>query len=335
MKLLHVIPILMIPMLLAVSGCSKQIRIKSLEPAQINRAAGLKRIAVLTFKHDTPGLSGKIETLLSQKRLDEKPYFTIINRKDIRQIIREQKRQYSGLLNEKKSVELGNLLGAQALITGNITSATKQDSHFYETRIECADKSCKKLRTYPVRCVKRRVNLSANIRMADVSKGDIVYSDSLSDTRTWSHCIDDSRSIPSLSNGLDLLANNIARRFVYKLTPNYQYTNVTLLEDPDTNYNNQQQQWLKNGLAFVEANRLDKAQSIFEHLYQQQPNSYVAAYNSGIVKEAQGQYQEAQTYFKIADKLQTKPIDEINQAVNRIQLEISQLKRANQQIKER
>lgn len=334
MKRLFAIFLLTLPILLTVSGCSKQIKIKSLEPAQINRAAGLKRIAVLPFKHDRPGLSGKIETLLSQKRLDGKPYFTIINRKDIRQIIREQKRQYSGLLDEKKSVELGNLLGAQALITGNITSASKQDSHFYETRIECADKNCTKLRKYAVRCMKRRVNLSANIRMADVSKGDIVYSDSLSDTKTWSHCMDDRRSIPSLSNGLDLLANNIAHRFVYKLTPNYQYTDVTLLDDPDTNYNNQQEELLKNGLAFVKANRLDKAQSIFEHLYQQQPHSYVAAYNLGIVEEAQGQYQEAQTYFNIADQLQKKPIDEINQAVNRIKREISQSKKANQQIKE-
>jgi len=324
--------IFIIPITLIFTGCSKQIRIKSIEPAQIDRAAGLKRVAVLDFKHDSPGLSGKIETLLSQKRLDSKPYFTVINRKDIHQIMREQKRQYSGLLNENKSVELGELLGAQALITGEITSATKHDSHYYEERVECADKKCKTLQKYSVRCVKRRVNLSANIRMADVAKGDIVYSDSLSDTQTWAHCADDSRTIPSLSNGLDVLANNIAKRFVYKLTPNYKYTAVTLLEDPDTNYNSQQTKWLENGLAFVEANRMDKAQTIFEHLYQQQPKSYVAAYNLGIVKEAQGLYQQAQTYFKIADKLQTSPVDEINHAVNRINKEIRQRERANKQI---
>lgn len=319
--------------LLTLSGCSQQVKVRSIEPAEIDRAASLKRIAVLDFKRDAPGLSGKIETKISQKIIEGKPYFTVINRKNINRVIEEQKLQYSGLLNESNSVELGELLGAQALITGEITSASQSDNRYYEQRYRCADKNCKQLQEYTVGCKSRKINLAANIRVADVTRGDIVYSDSLSKNNTWHHCSDDSNSLPSKSQGLDVLANSLANQFVYKMTPNYRNSEVTLLEDPDIHYNSKQSYLLENSLKFIEANRLDKAESLLSKLFQStQSKSYVAAYNLGVVKEVQGDYQEAKTYYQIADELQTKPINEINDAVNRIDSVIRKRQQALQQI---
>ena len=318
---------------LFLNGCSTQVKVRSIEPAEVDRAASLKRIAVLDFKADSPGLSGKIQTSLSQKRLEGQTFFTIVDRKNLDNTLKEQKLQYSGLVQEKQSVELGEMLGAQALISGEITSATHSDSHFYEKRYRCLDKACKQMQEYAVRCTSRTFHLGATVQMVDVQRGDIVTSQSMTQQDDAKHCQDDNQNLPNESQVLDQLANRMANNFTRKLTPNYVYRSLDLLDDPDIDYNSQQKKTLETSLEFIEANRLDKAETLLGQLFQSTGGkSYVAAYNLGAVYEALGQYDEAKTYYNIADQLQTKPVDEINAAVNRIDSVIQKREAALQQI---
>jgi len=98
------------------SGCAQKVRIKALNPAQIDRATSTKNIAVVRFKNDEVGLSSKIERNLSRFKLENKPFFTVVNRGNINQVLKEQKLQNSGLVETDEIVEVGNLIGAQALI---------------------------------------------------------------------------------------------------------------------------------------------------------------------------------------------------------------------------
>ena len=116
------------------SGCAQKVMIKALEPAEVNRAAITKKISVAPFENDTIGLAQKLEGKLANQFMGGKPYFTIVSQSDFSRLVKEQKRQYSGLLDEDKAVELGNLLGAQALISGSVISQTMQDTPYYEKR---------------------------------------------------------------------------------------------------------------------------------------------------------------------------------------------------------
>ena len=60
--------------------------------------------------------------------------------------------------------------------------------------------------------------------------------------------------------------------------------------------------------------------------------SYVPFYNLGVIKEAQGQYSEAQTYYGIADNLMIEPVDEINDAYLRIQKAIEKRDKSKEQM---
>ena len=71
-------------------------------------------------------------------------------------------------------------------------------------------------------------------------------------------------------------------------------------------------------------------QELFELTHRQ---SYVAAYNLGVVKEAQGQYEEAKYFYAIADELAMAPVEEINISINRIDASIRKHKEAMEQIK--
>ncbi|WP_297440771.1 CsgG/HfaB family protein [Sulfurimonas sp.] len=315
------------------TSCTQQVGIRALEPAEVDRISSTKKIAVTNFTRDRVGLSSKIEAKLSSFTIDGKKYFTIVSRNDLEKILSEQKLQNSGLVNDENIVKIGELIGAQAIISGNVTPATKQDSYFYEERVRCADRKCKKLVTYPVRCMKRVVGLAAEIRIVDITKGDIIYAQTLSRNASFKHCADDSKALPSTQMAANKLANKIADSFTYKLTPHYKKFNVVLLEDPDLDYTDKQEKLLKVALKYVEQGRYDKAEKFLMDLIDSTDGkSYVAFYDLGVIKEAEGKYDEAKEYYDYADNLMIEPVEEINAAVLRINSLIQKRKKSMEQL---
>ena len=314
-------------------GCAQKVNVRALEPAEIDRAAATKKIAVANFSNDRVGLSGKIEAKLARFKIDNKSYFTIVSRNDFNRIVEEQKIQNSGLVDQETVVDIGNLIGAQAIISGNVGKATAQDSYFYVRRSRCADKKCKNLIYYKVRCKKRIVGLSAELRMVDISQGDIIYADTMNRSKTYTHCADDSRAIPSREMVAQDLAESIANNFIYKLTPHYRNFRVVLLEEGDLDYSDEQEKLLEVSLTYIEQGRLDKAEQFLIQLIDSTDSqSYVAFYNLGVVKEAGGNYLEAKEYYENADNLMVEPVEEINAAVIRISSLIEKRQRTQSQL---
>lgn len=315
------------------SGCSQKVLIKALEPAEIDRATLTKKISVTNFQNDTIGLSNKIESKIMSKRINDKSYFTLISRKDFDKIISEQKIQNSGLVDVSTAVQIGNLIGAEAIISGNVGRVAYSDTDYYERRTRCLDKKCKSVSEYNVRCTKRTIGLSADLRMIDIAKGDVIYANTFSKSGEWSHCSDDSSALPSVEIVAQNMANIIAEEFTSKLAPRYRYFEVDLLDRPDTKYTSKDKQLLEVSLEYIKQNRYDKAQKFLIDLIDStDKKSYVAFYNLGVVKEAQGEYVDAQEYYKMADDLMIKPVEEISQANLRIEELIKKHNIASQQL---
>lgn len=315
------------------SGCTQRVTIKALQPAEIDRAAMTKKVSVAYFENDEFSVSNKIETKLYEKTIDDKQYFTVVSRKDFDKIIAEQKLQSSGLIEVQKAIEVGNLIGAQAIVSGSVSNVSAKDSYYYEKRLRCVDKKCEKMREYLVGCTKRDVHLSAEVRMVDIAQGDVIYAASIPASATWTHCDDDTRFIPTVDAAGGMLAEQIADYFIFKLTPHYVNMRVDLLDDPDTKYDDRQKKLLEFALEYIEQNRLDRAEELLTELVDAtEQKSYVAFYNLGVVKEAQGVYGEAQNYYKRADAIAIKPVEEINQAHFRISDLIKKHKKAMEQL---
>jgi len=257
----------------------------------------------------------------------------MVNRNEINQVIREQKFQNSGLIETEKIVEVGNLIGAEALISGSVRRPSMSDTHFYETRAECANRKCSELRYYDVHCTKRVIGLGADIKMIDVTQGDIIYSDSLLRNASFKHCNDDSRILPAKRDIAQRLAREMANDFTYKLTPHYVYFEVALIESGDLDYTDTEEQLLENALEYIKHNRLDKAERLLKELVDAtQQQSYVAFYNLGVVKEAQGDFAKAKRYYEKADNLTVESVEVINSAYVRINEAIENHKQTSQQL---
>ena len=326
--------LLLFLMTFLINGCAQKVTVKALAPAEISAASKTKNIAVTKFHPDSINLTDKVEAAISKQRIDGKPYFTVINRSDFNKVIKEQKIQNSGLVNESTAVEVGEILGAQAIISGSVEKPTLKDDHYYVERTKCRGKGearqCWKIK---VSCVKRTISLTAQIRMIDVKTSTVISADNVHRHQQWSRCADDSRALPTKQAGAQNLANSIANNFAYRLTPHYQYISVTLLEDPDTEYTDLQERLLENALLYIEQSRYDKGEQLLSRLIESTDSqSYVALYDLGVIYEARGDFAEAKYYYDAADKLTIEPVEEINLAVNRIVTLITNEKTAQAQM---
>jgi len=319
--------------LLFFSGCSQKVVVRALEPAQVDRMASAKIISVAPFKNDSVGLASKIEVDLASSKIDDENYFTLVSRDNLNNILKEQKLQNSGLMDKDDAVNIGKLIGAQAIVSGQVHQLNSADSYFYEKRLRCLDKKCKQFIYYNISCKKRVVSLDAEVKIVDIEKGDIIYAKTLQQTRSYKHCKDDSKPILSKLQAGQKIATSLAHNFTYKLLPHYRSFEVVLLDDPDINYTDKEEDYLEVALKYIKLQRYDKAEQFLLKLIDAtKEKSYVAFYNLGVVKEVEGNYKEAKEYYEEADKLMIEPVEEISTAYLRIKTLIAKKEKVLSQL---
>lgn len=319
------------------TGCAQKVRIKALNPAEIGAMASKKKVALTDFRSDSVGLSGKIEAEIAKQQLDKKRYFTVLSRNEMAKVIQEQKLQSSEMMDEETSSKVGKLIGAQAIIGGEIASANAESSYYMEDREKCLkyykdSGECAQFRYYKVKCDTTQASLSANLRIINVETGSVIYGDTINKEYSADSCkagqtnmllmtLDTGpKQILSKAQALNRLASEIAREFVYKLTPNYIYFNVGLIESIELdNATDIQKEKFGITLEYIKVARYGKAKKLLVDLMDDlDGRSYAVAYVYGVVSEATGDFDKAKELYAHADELTTKPVEEINLAVLRI-----------------
>lgn len=329
---------------LLMSGCAPKVRIGVLNPAEVSEMATKKKVAISSFKKDKYGLSGKIESQIAKHKLDDKRYFTVLSRKDLNKVMAEQKLQSSELMDEATATKVGRLVGAQAIINGEIASAGAESGSYQKDAKECLKydkKSCVQWRYYKITCNTMQASVAANINIVNVETGSIIYGDTISREYSADSCkptggffgLGGSSEVLSKHQALNRLTDAIASEFVYKLTPNYVYFYVALLDKIEINATKQQEKTFEHSLGFIEAGRMDRAEFMLEGLLDElDARSYVVAYVYGVVQEAQGKFDDARGAYLMADNLAMKPVDEINSAILRIDDSIQKREKAKRQM---
>ena len=336
--------------MLLLTGCAQKVQIKALAPAEVGEMASKKKVAVASFKHDKVGLSGNIEAQIAKKQLDKKRYFTVLSRKDMNKIIAEQKLQSSDSMDSSTSARVGKLLGAQAIIAGEVTDSSAQSDKYQEAREKCISRykngECARIKHYKVTCNTTQASVSANINIIDVENGSIIYADTFTKSYNADSCKDNKASlgfvtmtsapgkIMSKKQAIQKLTNDIASEFVYKLTPKYIYFKVGIFEEIELETaTDKQKKNLEVSLQYVKAGRMDKAKKILVKLLDElKGQSYAVAYDLGVVNEATGKFDEAKKLYTMADELTVEPVDEINLAMTRIDALIAKRDEAQKQM---
>ena len=99
----------------------------------------------------------------------------MIERSKIEEIIKEQSLSLSGLVNEQQAVTVGNLLGAEALITGSGSYSVKDEGEWETYKEKVKNSEGKKVDVEKKRYnIYRIVDVGITFRIIDVNSGSIL-----------------------------------------------------------------------------------------------------------------------------------------------------------------
>lgn len=327
------------------SGCATKIKVNMLQPAKYHEASLAKTVAVLPFNGpEGETIAVEMEGVLASIGVDDKPYFTLVDRASLDKTISEMKLSQSGLVNQKTAVKLGRLIGAQGIYTGVVSQYNYNDSPYSERRTACTryetkrnkdgstyQGSCISWRNYNVSCVKRVASFAVSPKLVETSTGKILYSRNLSANAESSGC-KDTYPVQSEAILIEKAKNIVKKEFRHDIAPYYITREITLMDSTDGINSPDAKEKLKNGLAYADKGRLDSACELWSEAKNLAGGAPALLYNLGVCAESRGDLNTALTLYKQADKKLGKPDDDINLALNRVSSAIKNQSKLKEQL---
>ncbi len=329
----------------ALVGCATKVRVNMLQPAAFHEASLTKSVAVVPFSGpDGENFAAEIEGVLGSINIDDRPYFSLVDRRSLDRVISEQKFSQSGLVDPGTAARLGRMVGAQGIYTGTVTAAEVKDHRYTEQRRECVKyeeakkdakwyegRKCLQYRAFTVRCLKRDANFAVTPRLIDVSTGRVLYSRNLGDAASSSGC-DDGSPPKSREELLEKTKNTVKAQFRKDVAPFYVTAEIGLMDMTDGIAAPEPKESLKRGIEYASRGRLDAACEIWGAARIQAPASPALLYNLGVCAESRGDAEAALSLYRQADRLLGKPDDDITAALNRVSGVIKNRKKLEQQL---
>ena len=315
-----------------VSGCATKIKVNMLQPAQYHEASLTKAIAVLPFQgHGGKAFAAELEGVLAGIGIDDKRYFTLVDRGAIDKTISEMQLSQSGLVDQKTAVKLGKLIGAQGIYTGIVTQNKYDDNPYRENRQTCnryekkRDKDgheyrgdCLSWNRYTVNCMKRVASFAVSPKLVEVATGRIIYTRDLSAMTDSSGC-EDTRPVQSELVLLERVRESVKKEFRRDIAPYHITLEIKLMDSTDGIESKEAKDKLKHGIEYADKGRMDSACELWGEARIISPGSYVLLYNLGVCAESRGDLDAALGLYKQADKMLGKPEEDITMALNRVE----------------
>ncbi|MBN1828513.1 MAG: hypothetical protein JW884_05120 [Deltaproteobacteria bacterium] len=318
-------------MAFTITGCATKIKVNMLKPAKYHRASLVKRIAVVPFNGAGGSeFSSEIEGILADVRIGSDSYFTLVERSAIDKVMNELQLSLSGAIDTATAAKVGKMVGAEGIYTGAVTMAKSSDSSYKEKRTDCAQRqikydkrgnayegNCIRWRSYFVNCTKRIAQFSCTPKLIDVNTGQILYSRNISATEESSGCEDRT----AVDTGQELLSRakeKTKEEFRRDIAPFYITREIVLLDCTDGIESSEAKSKLSEGVKFAGKNRMDRSCILWQEALNLAPSSPALAYNLGVCAESRGDYEAALAYYKKADKACKAPMDQVTEALKRM-----------------
>ncbi len=284
---------------------------------------------------DTRGKSPGYKFLIEGIRTD---VYTIVDRATIDKVLSEQQFQLSGVVDGQQMSEIGVLLGADAIVTGEMVS-TKTDERLDERReevtkaVKYTDSEGKEKTKYVfdyykyIYPVKRTVSSSFSMQVVSVKTGEVLGSKSYTETtsdvkeRIFKRTKPTRSKYPSYSElkATDVLIrktiNPLSNSGANLISPRFGVIATKISKVKAKEY----KKIAKEAASYLKQGRLEKAYPMYKTIYDADPYITEAAFNLGIMYEATGQYEKALELYEAARESAVKNSNEkkYNKAIDR------------------
>jgi len=118
--------------LFLLNGCASTIPVTVMHslPASVDLPA-VKRLAIVDFTGSDD--SGRTAAAMLQAELGSRDFFTIVERSRLEEVLSEQKLSMMGFTDPDQAVQVGKVLGVDAIFTGHVASCSVEDEHKVRT----------------------------------------------------------------------------------------------------------------------------------------------------------------------------------------------------------
>lgn len=237
------------------------------------------------------GLGKKVEGVTYVKGFKTNVY-SVIERNQIEQIMKEQRLGLSGAIDESTAAKVGAILGLDAIIIGSVSFEKKEDN---------TTNSYKGIdgKNYTKYCINRCVTSTASMKLIQVSTAEIIGVETADVRSEDKQCNDDRPKIMNYNQLLNNALNITATKFINYFTPGFGLVRFDLEKIKLKELRRQADE----ASDFLESGNLDRAFPIFQAIYEADSYNPKAAYNLGVVNEMVGSYDEAIEYYGVANQL--------------------------------
>lgn len=324
------------------AGCSTPKVSQVVEiPARQSGMVNAKKLAVFNINGDRNGtFTAQVESYLGNINVRHKPYFEMVERQRIDQIIAEQRMvTSSGFFNENDVVKLGKLSAADTLIMGSVSMPSVTVRNYTKKLEHCKDKKCTQTDVSYEPCVEKIANVDYTLKAVSVQQGNIIFTQTYSGKANNTFCGNgDGRSdssicaiqtaIPALSNNTacgdknetelrNQAINQILDNLRKDVAPYPVVLNIEFMEEDDS-MSSATEDKLEGAMEYVKQQRVSRACEIFKDALASDTNSPALYYNLGVCAEIGGDLDRAETLYSQSDRKAVKPIRLISEAINRV-----------------
>lgn len=317
--------LLFLSLLLFFTGCAPKVTITSLQSSKVDNPSS-RQLSVLEFKQDKIGQRASIIAELSKLKIENKPYFTLVERDNLKEILKEKRLNDSALVDIKDFSSIKGLTQVKAFLTGEVLHSRVQRRHYNKivnNYNRCAqynkDKECIRYSKIFMHCQTNTYSVLTQIKLTEAESAHVIFSERYLEEETQSACGSQRTLLDSKSTRNAVLAQKIAQRVLKDIAPSYMTFSVTLLEDLDKELTTSQENRFANALKMLENSHYKKAQELLMQLHYEVPQSFVILYNLGITFEALNNLNEALKLYIQAEELAIKKEvrEEISEAILR------------------
>lgn len=336
----------LLSLLLLIQFCAPPaaINVQVMKPATIH-LPGIRTVAIADFQGSRR--SGSQIATRVQAYLLETDYYDIVERDKLKQILDEQNLGMAGVVDEATAVEVGKLLGVDAMIFGEVTEyqvepdergkekvhkkvGTGKYEWVEQRNIFTGKKSKVKKEIMKTVLVDqhyriRRGTAAINFRVVNVETGELlaVHSDSKS-YNSGKVVEGGSKTLKPKGEILSTLSNAICKRFVSMIAPHYV---------DETRYIESGKGMIKTGKKYAENGLWPEALDAWEQASVSHPNEPAVWYNLGVAAEMDDDLDLAEEYYKKAVAIKQK--DLYMKSIQRIRKKREDQAKLEEQFRER
>ncbi|MBF0623016.1 MAG: hypothetical protein HQL54_13940 [Magnetococcales bacterium] len=327
------------------------VKTTQLQAAKYSEAAKLRQIAVVNYKgKDGRSVASEVEAMLASVQVGEAPYFTLVERNQLNRVMSEIKKTNADFFfDNSAAAEVGRLVGAKAIYTGQINANTVTDESYTQKRKKCVQKvktgkrilgvdvtKCVKKKKVTISCLKRTAIFKFTPKIIEVETGRIVYARKISTTKSDQGCPDeDNRMIAAGTQLMDQARESAILRMRQDIAPHLVTVSIALMEEEEGIESEAARKKLQRGMEFARANRMDRACEIWSHGHKLSPDAPAFLFNMGACSETSGDLTTALSWYTKADRAMLHPDDKMNAALHRVKEALNERDTLRDQLKKK